>query len=391
MFTLKDPRVGRLWTELLGSDYDAVPRRTRVLFERSGAGLSIRSAPGRENRGLLETARCGGSLVVARLPGAYRPGPISIASSSGGSADARSSSSSPATSKNCSARLRGRSTVRSHTRCLASSVVARRLVASGVRGAVVRAQRSSFGLPGESGCSFPNAWGTTPKLHGGEVRCDAPIACLTTAGDRIEGLKLQSGEACDVDFVVSALPLPLTARLVDSAYQPDSRQRARFRSVLLVYLLVDAQSTFRDQWVFLAPRRFKSSRVTNFQSWSSPAAGGSQAVLSVEFWCDRSDSLWSAADRDLQELAVEELRNAGVLKQQAVVDGQVVRLGDSFPVPVVGYSEVLTGMAARVSRFANLTVTAGFGAIANVGVHGSLVAGMEAGDAAQRALSPAGR
>ena len=217
------------------------------------------------------------------------------------------------------------------------------------------------------------------------------IACLTTAGDRIEGLKLQSGEACDVDFVVSALPLPLTARLVDSAYQPDSRQRARFRSVLLVYLLVDAQSTFRDQWVFLAPRRFKSSRVTNFQSWSSPAAGGSQAVLSVEFWCDRSDSLWSAADRDLQELAVEELRNAGVLKQQAVVDGQVVRLGDSFPVPVVGYSEVLTGMAARVSRFANLTVTAGFGAIANVGVHGSLVAGMEAGDAAQRALSPAGR
>ena len=50
-------------------------------------------------------------------------------------------------------------------------------------------------------------------------------------------MKLQSGESLKVDFVVSALPLTLTARLVD----PAGRQEpARFRSVVLVYLLIMA-------------------------------------------------------------------------------------------------------------------------------------------------------
>ena len=107
-------------------------------------------------------------------------------------------------------------------------------------------------------------------------------------------------------------------------------------------------------------------------------------MLSVEFWCDSADSLWSAADEDLRELAVDELEEAGLLQRQGVLDGRVVRLRNAFPVPVVGYADTLAETGKRLSRFSNLTTTAGLGAITNAGVHGSLIAGLEAGDAVAR-------
>jgi protoporphyrinogen oxidase len=390
MFTLNDPRIGRIWTELVGPDYDAVPRRTRVLFDRWALAYPYDPLEAVRKLGVVEAARCVASVGAARL-GRRQSG-----------ADLES----------WVVRRFGR---RAFELFFANYVeklfgapaheidgaFAHTLLGFQRYGSLTRAVWS-HGRPRRhaSPSLLVRPYGGIGVLaqrladyvcaHGGEVRCGAPIAQLTTAGERIDGLELQSGERREIDFVVSALPLTLTARLLGSARDQDERQEApRFRSVVLVYLLIEAESPFQEQWVFLAPTRFKSSRVTNFRSWSSPGGEDRQAVLSVEFWCDSSDSLWSAADEDLQELAVDELGDAGLVQRQTVLDGHVVRLRDSFPVPVVGYADVLAATAEQLSRFSNLKTTAGLGAISNAGVQASLIAGMEAGDAVARAIAPA--
>jgi len=381
MFTLKDPRVSRMWTELVGSDYDSAPRRTRVLFDRWSLPYPFDPLEATRAVGVAEAVRCGTSLAVGRLARRRVGGDLE-------------------------SWVVGRFGRRAFELFFASYV--EKLFGAPAReidGAFAQTllgfqpQRSLPRRP-RSGSASPTVLvrpfrgigvlverlGEHIRARGGEVRCDAPVARLRTAGDRVVGVDLQSGETREIDAVVSALPVALTARLVaDDRHL--GQKPPRFRSVVLVYLLVDAETTFRDQWVFMAPRRFKGSRVTNFGSWSPAGRDGGQTVLSVEFWCDRSDALWSAADDDLRELAVGELGGAGLLQPQAVRDSQVVRLRDAFPVPVVGYSDVLAATAARLSRFANLKVTGGLGAISSAGVHGSLVAGIEAGDAVRRALS----
>jgi len=384
MFTLTDPRIGRLWAELVGSDYDTVPRRTRVLFDRWALGYPFEPLEAVRTIGLGEAARCAGSLAVARLR-------------------------SPGTESDLESWVVHRFGRRAFELFFADYV--EKLFgspASGIDGAFAQTllgfQRyGSLRQTARSHCRPPRRAGPTSLVrpyggigvlaqrlaeyvgaHGGEVHCDAPIARLTTVGERIDGAELQNGERWELDAVVAALPLTLTARLLGLSA---GHRAPQFRSVVLVYLLV-AGRAFRDQWVFLAPKRFKSSRITNFRSWSPENGDDLQAVLSAELWCDSADSLWSASDEDLQKLAVDELTEAGLLHRQSILDGHVVRLRDAFPVPVVGFGDALAATAKRLSRFTNLATTGGLGAISNAGVHGSLIAGMEAGDAVARTIAP---
>jgi protoporphyrinogen oxidase len=383
MFTLKDPLIGRLWTELVGSDYDAVPRSTRVLFDRWALSYPYDLLEVVRKLGVAEAARCVASLGVAQLRR-------------------------PEAEVDLETWVVRRFGKRPFELFFAGYI--KKLFgapAHQIDGAFAETllgfqQHGSLAQAVWSRCR-PRRSNTTPTMvvrphggigvltqrladyvcdRGGDVRCDAPIARLATAGERITGLELRSGESWEIDFVVSSLPLALTARLVGR--DPLGRQEApRFRSVVLVYLRVAAEAAFRDQWVFLASARFKSSRVTNFRSWSPPDGDDVETVLSVEFWCDGADSLWSAADEDLQELAVDELVDSGLVRRQSVLDGHVVRLPNAFPVPVAGYADALAATGKELARYRNLTTTAG--AASNVGVHGSLIAGMEAGDTVARA------
>ena len=379
MFTLKDPRIRRLWSELVGSSYDAVPRRTRVLFERWALGYPYDPAEVLRKLGVVEAARCVASLGVAGFGRrdtetdleswvVHRFGRRAFELLFAGYVEKLFGEPAHKIDGAFAQTLLGFQQHGSLTQ------VARRRTAT--PSLLVR-PHGGIGVLMQRLAEYVGA-------HAGEVRCDAPVARLTKVGERIESVELKTGETWELDAVVSALPLTLTARFVDLA---GHREPPRFRSVVIVYLLV-AGSPFREQWVFLEPARFESSRITNFRSWSAQDDGEPLAVLSAEFWCDKTESLWSASDEDLQTRAGEELAEAGLLRPQSILDGHVVRLRDAFPVPAVGYGDALTATAKQLSRFENLATTGGLGAISNAGVHGSLIAGMDAADEVARMIAP---
>jgi protoporphyrinogen oxidase len=391
MLTLNDPRIARIWTELVGADYDSARRRTRVVFDRWTLAYPYDPFEAVRRLGIRETVRCGASLAAARLGRREDRGDL----------------------ESWVVRRFGRRGFELffadyvkklfgvHAREI-DGAFAPTLLGFQRDGSLARAMWSrcrprrpegptSVVRPSNGIGVLAERLAERISARGGEVRCDASVTRLTTTGEQITALELQGGASYDVDFVVSALPLPLTSKLVDAAVDAAPRREApRLRSVVLVYLLIKGESPFDDQWVFLAPARFKSSRVTNFRAWSS-RVDRVQGVLSVEFWCDRSDALWSAPDEDLQELAADELADAGLLRRQSVLDGCVIRLPDAFPVPSLGYPDVLGATAEELARFSNLEMTAQLGATSIVGVHASLVAGIEAGDAAARAVAAAQR
>lgn len=145
----------------------------------------------------------------------------------------------------------------------------------------------------------------------------------------------QVHEVQGTDFI-STLPL---ADLVNMCYPqlPREVQEAarslKYRDFLTVALLVNKETVFPDNWVYLPDPGVKAGRVQNFKNWSAAmVADSQQTCLGLEYFCTPGGDLWSMTDEDLVTLARHELVALGMCRADEVVEGRVVRQARAYPV-----------------------------------------------------------
>lgn len=200
---------------------------------------------------------------------------------------------------------------------------------------------------------------------GGGICLRTPVRRAICDGQQVRGVELASGECHYADHVVSTMPLTLLVRSLgdipgDVATAADA---LRFRNTVLVYLHVDADKLFPDQWIYVHSPDLRMGRVTNFRNWSPELYGESRtSVLALEFWCYGTDALWSEADEQLIARATSEMEATGLLNGARVLAGHVVRIPRCYPVYARGYRSHVQTIADYLRGFRGLTPIGRYGA-----------------------------
>lgn len=222
-----------------------------------------------------------------------------------------------------------------------------------------------FAYPLDGTGSVYDAMADEVVAGGGEIRLREPVRRVVCRDGRATGIELVSGETRSFDHVVSTMPL---THLVEGLPEiPGAVRHAvgelRFRNTMLVYLHVASESLFPDQWLYLHDPGLAAGRVTNFRNWSPSLYGESgTSILAVERWCDESDASWTADDAGLVRHAADELRGIGLLQDEPVLDGHVIRLPRCYPVYRIGYREHVRTIARHLDGIRGLSVIGRYGA-----------------------------
>jgi protoporphyrinogen oxidase len=107
----------------------------------------------------------------------------------------------------------------------------------------------------------------------------------------------------------------------------------KYRDFLTVVLIGKSSVDLPDNWVYIHDPSVQVGRVQNFRSWSPEMIpDGVSTCLGLEYFCFEGDGLWASDDKDLVELAKQEIDRIGLMKASDVVDASVVRQPKAYPV-----------------------------------------------------------
>ncbi len=149
--------------------------------------------------------------------------------------------------------------------------------------------------------------------------------------------------ALQAETIISTMPLPQLLRLLPNVPMPVlmAAQDLLFRNTVLVYLWVEKEDLFTDNWIYVHSPDVQFGRVTNFNNWSSvKKAEAKGTVLCLEYWCSESDESWNWTDEQWSDLAKQELLKSQISENYGQIwDGKVVRVPRSYPVFKKGYQK----------------------------------------------------
>jgi protoporphyrinogen oxidase len=357
-FFSKDPRVNRLWLDLMGADYRMVVRQTRILYRRRLYDYPLKAANALGNMGPLDAACCVLSYARARL------------GARGAAAD---------TFEDWVVARFGRRLFEMFFKSyseklwgvpcgeLSADFAAQRikgfslgqalLAMTGLGRRTHRTLTEAFAYPKAGNGEVYERMARSVIAAGGRVHLRRPVGRVVTEAGRATGIELQDGDFVACDHVVSTMPLTQLIERLDDVprHVRDAAGRLQFRNTILVYLLVDNSNLFADQWLYVHSPELLAGRVTNFRNFVPELHGGlASSVLAVEFWCSDQDAIWHATEADLIRRAGAELASAGLLLASEIANGKVVRVPRCYPVYDRFYRAALTPVVAHLRTIPNL-------------------------------------
>ena len=375
-----DQRIVQLWDAAVGDAYDAVPRRTAVLAGVKRYAYPYEPRDVVRQLGPLLTGRCVASFAAARFDRQADEGNLE-----GWVVRRFGKKLFELFVRDYAQKLTGLP-ARELDSALATTLVGFQRHPSLMHAARRGLGRASGGAPlivrphGGVGALMDSV-AKLVRQRGGVITCGAHVRRL---GFTARGVEIETTyDAERFAAAIVTLPLPVVAlRLVTPTPHTEAVLRAmRARNLVLAYLLVGGPPPFAEQWLYLHSPELRFGRVANYENWASrPKRRNGTTVLAAEAWCDEGSALWSIPDRDVASLALQELASAGLLEPSRVLDSHIERVPNAFPVLRRGDTAVLQAAARRIERLPNVTLTSRPEAAVNVGVHGSLLLGMEAAE-----------
>jgi len=383
-FFTADPRVNRLWFEVVGDDYRMVDRLTRLYYQRRFFYYPLQATNALWNMGLYEASRCTASYLREKLvPSTGAGGDDSFESWVVGRFGRRLFE---MFFKSYSEKLWGIACGELDADFAAQRIKKFSLGEAAKTALGINKNRHTtlvdrFAYPVEGTGMVYQRMADYVRQGGGQVHLNAPVRrvlCnqrtwhVQSSDDRaayetlrVEGVELADGRRRSADCVISTMPLTSLVQGLDDV-PPDVQQsvdRLTYRNTILTYLHVEGTDLFPDQWLYVHAPELRTGRITNFRNWVPTLHGQSEnTILALEYWCYDHDSLWSEPDAQLLERASREIRETGLLRDARVLEGHVVRIRRSYPVYRRGYKEHVSRIMQHLHRISGLSAIGRYGA-----------------------------
>lgn len=200
------------------------------------------------------------------------------------------------------------------------------------------------------------------KANGSPVYLNTEVERVEREGDHITKVVAKQGDRTfelTADHFINSMPISALVHRLDPL-PPDNVLAAarglKYRDFLIVSLIINCDSLFPDNWLYIHSPEFRVGRIQNFKNWSpSMVPDASKTCLGMEYFCSTGDDLWERPDSKLIELASQEIikLNLGV-KPGDIEDGCVIRQHKAYPVYDGEYRQHLRVLQDYLKTFENL-------------------------------------
>ena len=173
---------------------------------------------------------------------------------------------------------------------------------------------------------------------GGDVVMDAPVTCIERDDHGVVAVtaELANGPTrFEARHVISSMPLGALVRAIDPPAPAEVLAAAddlRYRDFVTVALVVPAEFSFPDNWIYIHSPDVKVGRIQNFGSWSPYLVKDGRTCLGLEYFVNEGDGCWTMSDDELVSLGQKELAELGLVTGDVVEAGYVVRMPKAYPV-----------------------------------------------------------
>jgi len=173
-----------------------------------------------------------------------------------------------------------------------------------------------------------------------------------------EDVCIRKREEIPVEYFFSSLPLPNLIKMLDPLPHFEevlaAARELRFRSILIVNVILDRKDLFPDQWIYVHSPEVKLGRIQNYKNWSpAMVLDSNKTSLGLEYFCDEGDWFWRMNDVDLINFAVNEVERIGIVSRRNLIDGFVLRNAYAYPVYNLGYKKHVGVIREYLKRFSN--------------------------------------
>lgn len=214
------------------------------------------------------------------------------------------------------------------------------------------------------------------RKNGGEVNMRSEVIAVNRNGNRITSVDVRrwnkDGQPAEINRIegehfINSMALRDLIRCMAPPPPPHVVQAAEnlnYRDFLIVTLVLDHADPFPDNWIYIHTSSVKVGRIQNFRAWSAEMQPNeNNASIGMEYFCQENDGLWSMSDEDLRTLAASELETLGLADKDTVIDAAIIRQPKAYPVYDEHYKESLDVVREWLSGLEN------FQAVGRNGLH----------------------
>ena len=177
-------------------------------------------------------------------------------------------------------------------------------------------------------------------------------------------VKFSNGKMEKFDHVISTMPITNLVNNLNNVPKLVKKNISNlyFRNTILVYLKINKKKIFTDQWIYLHSKNLNVGRITNFSNWNSMINNSSKnTILCMEFWCYNEDSIWKNSDKDISALAIKELIQTNLVSSKSIIDTKVVKIPKCYPVYFKNYKKNLRPVIKYLKTLKRLNVIGRYG------------------------------
>lgn len=156
---------------------------------------------------------------------------------------------------------------------------------------------------------------------------------------------------------ISSIPLTHFFNLQDNVADniKKSVDALYYREHITVDLLLDGEEYFPDQWIYIHAPDVKMARIANYNNFSKAMVNNEKKTgLSIEYFVFQTDELWKMSDKDIIDLAVDELARMKLASKEKVLQAWVVRETESYPTYYLGFKEHYELLKNKMNSITNV-------------------------------------
>lgn len=192
--------------------------------------------------------------------------------------------------------------------------------------------------------------------NGGIILYNHEVTGLNTANDIIQNIEIvdkTNGVSFPIrgEFFISTMPIKDLINALKPVPERELKQVAdglEYREFISIGLLVKKLllkekngSAVRDNWIYIQEKDVKLGRLQIFNNWSPWLVKDPATIwLGLEYFCQNDDELWKMNEKELIILAETELIKIGIIENNVVIDGTVIKVEKAYPGYFGTYSEI---------------------------------------------------